>query len=154
MKTLSGTFVFVALAVITIVTLSSGCRKQDSEEVLTDKKFKFTLKIGRTDDDFVDVKSQDEFDEALCALKANGHFNVGFKKGPNATPTPHYTPSCPQGSINTDKITTSGAARTEPAEESSAYDPNAVYRVYSNSTEDIKRVLDTFQTPSPTPSPQ
>jgi hypothetical protein len=86
MKTLFGTFVFVALAVITIVTLSSGCRKQDSEEVLTDKKFKFTLKIGRTDDDFVDVKSQDEFDEALCALKANGHFNVGFKKGPNATP--------------------------------------------------------------------
>jgi hypothetical protein len=151
MKTLSGTFAFVVLAVIAIATLPSCCRKQVSEEALADQK-KFTLKIGRTDDDFVDV-SKDKFDEALCALKANkGDFKISFKKDPEATPTP-YDPSCRIVSINTDKITTSGLARTEPAEESSAYDPNVTFRVTSNSATDIKAVLDTFKEPSPTPTP-
>jgi hypothetical protein len=153
MKTLSGTFAFVVLAVIAIVTLPSCCRKQVTDEDLADQKF--FLRFGKpAEEDYVDVK-QPDFDNALCALKANkGSFTVKYKKDANASPTPGYTPSCtPPVSINTDKITTSGVARTEPLDDSSAYDPKATHRVQSDNLADIKRVLDTFETPTPAPTP-
>jgi hypothetical protein len=159
MKTLSGTFAFVVLAVIAIVTLPSCSRKQitEADECRTDKKL--LLKFGKKvqthppEYEYVEV-NKDAFDKALCALKANhGHFKVGFKADAAATPIDPYDPTCPTASINTDKITTSGVARTEPAEESAAYDPNVVYRVNSNSLKDIKDVLNSFEEPTPTPTP-
>lgn len=154
MKAISGTFAFVALTVIASVTLPSCCRKPVSEEDRAQKKF--FLKFGKTEDDFVDVK-QPDFDNALCALQAdetgNRPFKIRYKKDAEASPTPDYTPSCPPKTINTDKVTTSEVAKTEPAEESSAYDPNATYHVKSNNLADIQRVLDTFKTPTPTPTP-
>ena len=151
MKTLSGTFVFVVLAVIAIVTLPSCSRKQDSKNVPTDKKF--TLKIGKTDTDWVDVKNKGEFIEALRRF---GEDNIEIKfmdrdGGPVEDWPP--LPRSANTSIKTDKVTTSEVAQNAPAEESSAYDPNAVHRVYSNSTEDLKNVLDKFKTPTPTPAP-
>jgi hypothetical protein len=155
MKTLSGTFAFVVLAVIAIVTLPSCCRKQDSEGLLADDGKKLTLKFGKknhgTPTEYVEVDKA-AFDNALCNLK-EGQYKVEFLADAKASPTPEYHPSCPPKNINTDKITTSGAARTEPAEESSAYDPNVVYRVSSNSLKEIKDVLDTFKEPTPTPTP-
>jgi hypothetical protein len=166
MKTLSGTFAFVALAVIAIGTLPSCC-KQVSKEVLADEKFclehNFCLKFGKKKEndeyEYVEVK-QPDFDNALCALKARDgepkNYKVRFLANAKATPDDDYDPpSCPPTpvSIKTDKITTSGVARTEPAEESSAYDPNAVHRVRSNNKADIENVLKTFTTPSPTPTP-
>jgi hypothetical protein len=165
MKTLSGTFAFVVLAVIAIVTLPSCCKKV-SKEVLADhefcKEYKFCLKFGtkkenkenEEDYEYVDV-NQPDFDNALCALTANGDkkkppFEVRYKPDAGSTPIPVYTP-CPPVNIKTTKITTSGVARTEPAEESSAYDPNAVHRVRSNSLQEIKDVLAAFTTPTPTP---
>jgi hypothetical protein len=144
MKALSGTFAFGALAVIAIVTLPSCCRKE-----VTDQRF--FLKFG-TETEYVDLTKPD-FDKALCTLKANGgQYEVRFLADPRATPIPDYNPSCSPVSINTDKVTTSGAARTEPAEESSAYDPKATYRVYSNNATDIENVLKTFKSPTPPPS--
>ena len=151
MKTLSGTFAFVALAVIAIVTLPSCSRKQvtEADECPTDKKL--LLKFGKKvqthppEYEYVEV-NKDAFDKALCALKANhGHFRVGFKADAKATPIDPYDPPCSQVSINTDKITTSELAKNAPAGESAANDPHAVYRVQSNSATDIQAVLDTFQ---------
>ncbi len=151
MKTLFGTFAFVALAVIAIVTLPSCCRKQVSQGVHTDKKFSLEFG-GPTDNDFADVDTA-KFNAALCALKSD-QYDVRFLATASSTPIAHYTPpSCGTVSINTDKITTSEVAQTEPAEESSAYDPNATYYVKSNNLADIQRVLDTFKTPTPTPAP-
>jgi len=155
MKRLSRTFAFVVLAVIASVTLPSCCRKPVSKEIVNDKKF-FLKFGGPGEDDFVDVK-QPDFDNALCALEAdktdNRPFKVRYKKDAEASPTPDYTPSCRQESIHTDKITTSEVAQTDPAKESSAYDPNATYHVKSNNLADIQRVLDAFKTPTPTPAP-
>jgi hypothetical protein len=149
MKALPGRFAFKLIVLTAIAIVAAYAFRAFATATPTptsaDKKFKFTLKIGRTDDDFVDVTSQGKFDEALCALKANkGDFKLRYKKDHQATPTP-YDPDCSQVNINTDKITTSELAKNAPAEESSAYDPNAVHRVMSNSTEDIKKVLDTFK---------
>jgi hypothetical protein len=153
MKTLSGTFAFVVLAVIAIVTLPS-CSKQVTE---ADEK-KLTLKFGKktgTTTEYIEV-DKTAFDNALCALLAHGGTSdVEFLADAKASATPHYTPSCtpPPVSINTDKITTSGVAQTEPAEESAAYDPNVVYRVSANKVKDIKDVVNSFEEPTPTPTP-
>jgi hypothetical protein len=141
MKALSGTFVFVVLAVIAIVTLPSCSRKQ-----------KFYLEFrGPPDKEYLEVK-QPDFDKALCDLKkaseAEGKpkpYKVKFLADPKATPIKDYDPDCSQVSINTDKITTSGVARTEPAKESAAYDPHATHYVKSDKLTDIKRVLDAFE---------
>jgi hypothetical protein len=145
MKALSGTFAFklalvAAIAVVAVLTFRAFAQPPPA----ADKKF--TLKIGRTADEYVDVTSKDKFDEALCALKAkNGDFKIRFKKDAAATPVDDYDPLCRTVGINTDKVTTSELAKNAPAEQSSAYDPNAVYRVSSNSAADIKAVLDTFK---------
>jgi len=159
MKTLSGTFAFVVLAVIAIVTLPSCSRKQvtEADECPTDKKL--LLKFGKKihphppEYEYVEV-NKDAFDEALCALKENhGHFKVSYKANDAATPIDPYDPTCPTASINTDKVTTSELAKNGPAGESAAYDPNVVYRVNANSLKDIKDVLNSFKEPTPTPTP-
>jgi hypothetical protein len=147
MKALSGTFAFklalvAAIAVVAVLTFRAFAQPQPA----ADKKFKFTLKIGKTETEYVDVKNKEDFDKALCALKAKGgYFKVGFKKDPETTPIDPYDPTCSTASINTDKVTTSELAKNAPAGESAANDPHAVYRVQSNSATDIQAVLDTFQ---------
>jgi hypothetical protein len=55
MKTPSGTFIVIVLAVIAIVSvvIFQACANQPSK-VLEDKKF--TLKIGKNDTEFVEIK--------------------------------------------------------------------------------------------------
>jgi hypothetical protein len=153
MKTLSGTFAFrlALLAVIAIVAvLTFRAFAQPTPPAPAAHK-KFELKFGGpTKDEFVDVR-QPDFDRAVKALAdpAPGHggqFEIRYKGNNNAIDDP-YDPSHPHAQlrIKTDKITTSELAKNAPAEESSAYDPNAVYRVQSNSATDIKNVLDTFK---------
>jgi hypothetical protein len=151
MKTLSGTFAFVALAVIAIVTLPSCCRKPVSKEVVTDKKF--FLKFGKTKDDFADVTDKNAFIEALRRF-GEDNIHVDFLGHPGE-PVEHYPPlphSAKTG-IKTDKVTTSEVAQNAPTGESAAYDPNATYYVKSNNAADIENVLKTFKaSPTPTPS--
>jgi hypothetical protein len=150
MKTLSGTFAFVVLAVIAIVTLPSCSRKQVTEAGGKKLSLKFGKKVGK-DWEYVEVNMA-AFDEVLCRLPRD-QYDVSFKANAEATPIDPYYPTCRTVSINTDKITTSGAARTEPAEESAAYDPKVVYRVSSNSLKDIKDALDSFEESTPTATP-
>jgi hypothetical protein len=153
MKALSGTFAFklgllAVIAIVAVLTFRAFAQGTPTP-ASANEKFKFTLKIGRTKTEYVDVKSKEEFDKALCALKANGGDinEVGFKEHATASPTPigQYKPLCGTASINTDKITTSELAKNAPAGESAANDPNSVFRVQSNSATDIKNVLDTFK---------
>ena len=157
MKTLSGTFVFklALLTAIAIVAAYAFRAFATATPTPTPANQKFSLEFGtkattsETTTVYVDLTSQAAFDKALCTLKANGgQIDVGFKANATAAPIAigQYDPTCaPTASINTDKITTSELAKNAPTEESSAYDPNAVYRVRSNSATDIKAVLDTFK---------
>jgi len=160
MKTPYRRFAFIILAVIAIVTFPSCSPKRVADydyECPTDQTF--YLQFGKpgtptTNTEYVKV-DKTAFDIALCNLQ--GQYEVEFlANAPNASPTPNYTPPpsvCSSENIHTDKITTSGAARTEPAEESSAYDPNAVYHVKSNRLSDIRNVLNALRSPTPTPTP-
>jgi hypothetical protein len=135
MKTLSGTFTFVVLAVVAIVV------------VITFRAFaqppagkKFVLHIGRTAQDYVDVKDKDAFDKALRALESHGgQYEIGFKDDGKVTDPYHAL------NIKIDKVTTSKVAQNAPAGESAANDPNVVHLLRSDSAPDIKDVLDTFK---------
>ena len=155
MKTLSGTFAFVALAVIAIVAAIAFRAFATATPAPTPAHQKFKLGIGGpTKEDYVDVK-QPDFDQAVKALAGRGgQYKIRYKRNDNTVDDP-YDPDHPHDhlSIKTDKVTTSELAKNAPAEESSAYDPHAVYHVSSNSATDIKAVLDTFKEPSPTPTP-
>ncbi|PYJ75412.1 MAG: hypothetical protein DME77_09305, partial [Verrucomicrobia bacterium] len=73
MKTLSRPFVFVVLAIIAIGAAVSFRAFAAGSQKQTDPPKKFTLKFGGpTKEDYVEVKSQGEFDTALEALAKNG----------------------------------------------------------------------------------
>jgi hypothetical protein len=155
MKTLSGTFAF-KLALLTAIAIAAAYAFRafaTATPTPSPANQKYLLEFGKKATDpadvvYVDLTSQAAFDKALCDLKANGgQYEVGYRKDAMAAPTPigQYVPTCSTASINTDKITTARLAQTEPGGESAANDPNAVYRVYSNSATDIKAVLETFK---------
>ena len=142
MKALSGTFVFVVLAVIAIVAVFTF-RVFAQPQPVGPKKF--NLKIGRTATEYVDVKSKDAFIEALRRF-GEDQYQINFLDHPGA-PVEHYPPlphSAKTG-IKTDKVTTSEIAKRGSAGESVANDPNAVQHLSADSATDIKSVLDTFQ---------
>jgi len=136
MKTLSGTFTFVVLAVVAIVV------------VLAFRAFaqppagkKFVLNIGRTAEDYVDVKDKNAFDKALRALESHGgQYEIAFKHDDGHVTDPYHALN-----IKIDKVTTSKVAQNSPAGESAANDPNATHHLSSDSAPDIKAVLDTFK---------
>jgi len=141
MKTLSGTFVFVVLAVIAIGTVLSfrafaaGSRQQASAAK------KFVLTIGRTTEDYVDLKDKNAFDRALTDLNNNGgHSEIRYKPD-HGNVIDHYQPV----SIKTDKVTTSEVAQNAPAGESAANDPNVTHFLSSDSATKITAVLATFK---------
>jgi hypothetical protein len=145
MKTLSRTLGFVAIAVVAIVAVLAIRPFAQATPTPAAGKKKFELKFGGpSKENYADVKSQDAFDTAVKTLSEHGgQYEIRFKTNQGAVSDPHHPGG--RASIKTDKITTSEVAQTQPAEESSADDPNAVYRVMSNSTTDIKNVLDTFK---------
>ena len=146
MKTPSGTFAFIIIAVAAAALIpifrSVASKPGDPRE---DQKL--TLKIGRGENDFVDV-NQSAFDEALRDVQNHGgNYQIRFKADANASVTPSYTPP-PKLSLKTDQVTTSELAKNAPPG-----DPNVTRRVTCNAIEDIKKVLDALITPTPTPTP-
>jgi hypothetical protein len=145
MKTLSGTFVFVVLAVVAIVAVLTFHAFAQPKQVAAKK---FFLKIGGpTKEDYVEVKNQGEFDTALNTLAKNGgQHTIRFRIDQNKVFDP-YDPNNPNhhASIKTDKVTTSEIAKRAPAGEAAANDPSVTYHLSSDSTTDIKNVLDTFK---------
>ena len=145
MKTVFGKISFAALLLAAIAAVLAIRAFAQATPTPTAGEKKFVLQFG-TEKEYAEVKSQAEFDTALRALETNkGQYRVRFLHDAQAKPIDDYHPGPGGTSINTDKITTSEVARTEPAEESSAYDPHAVYSVSSNSKTDIQSVLDKFK---------
>ncbi len=146
MKTVSGTFTAVVLAIVAIVAVLTFRAFATATPAQTSAHQKFTLKIGGpTKDDYVDLKSQDAFDTALKTLGDHGgQYQIRFLAKEGATPIDPYHPGA-QASIKTDKVTMSDLAKNAPAGESAANDPNVTVRVSSNDPTDIKNVLDTFK---------
>lgn len=143
MKTLSKTFVFVVLAIVGIVAvLALRAFAQPATPTFVPRKF--TLTIGKTPNDFVDVKDIPGF-KALLRKFGTDQYEIGFKDHEGATPE-HYPPpprSAAAG-IKTDKVTTPEIAKNAPAGKSSANDPNAVTHLTSDSITDIEDVLKKF----------
>jgi hypothetical protein len=156
MKTLSRTFVFVALAVIGIVAIfafrrafTRGPAKQD----FPDQKFVLKIgKIGAHPKEYADVWSETDFATALDAVRSKGgHYKFHFKRNDNTETDYNHFPGTPSASgtsalsIKTDKVTTSALAKNGPTGESAANDPNATYRVTSADPGVIKGVVDTLK---------
>jgi hypothetical protein len=151
MKTLSRTLGFVALAVIAIVAVLTFRAFAQPTPTATHAHKTFKLNFGGPGKDNYAEVDQEALDTALRTL-GRDQYKIRFLAKVGDTPIEDYHPSG-QASIKTDKVTTSEVAKNAPAEESLAYDPKAVYHVQSNSTTDIKAVLDAFTVPSPTPTP-
>ena len=144
MKTLSGIVGFVVLAVIAIVALP-GLRafaQGSAKPAYADKKF--TLQIGPTPDEYVEVPDASKraaFVKALRALPEK-QYDIYFKDDNGRVE--HYPPLPPKLSIKTDKVTTSEVAKNAPAGDA-ANDPHYTQRVTSDSPAEIETVLDTFK---------
>jgi hypothetical protein len=140
MKTRSGTFVFIVLTVIAVVAVLSFRAFAAGSKQHTDPPKKFTLKIGRTATDYLDV-NKDEFNDALSKLASNGgEYEIGFKDDQGKVTDPYHALN-----IKTDKVTTSKVAQNAAAGESAANDPNAVHVLKSDNATDVKNVLATFK---------
>jgi hypothetical protein len=150
MKTLSKTFVFVALALIAIIAIIAfRCPFFISSKEPDFPDQKFVLKIVTPAGEYVDVTSETDFKGALDAVRdKEGHYKIHFKRNDN-TETDYN--DFPRG-IKTDKVTTSSAtAKNGPAGESAANDPNVTYRVTCADLGAIKAVVKTLTSPTPTP---
>ena len=139
MKTQSITFVFIVVLVAIVAAFSFRAFAAGSKHQGRDPK-KFTLNVGRTTEDYLDV-DKDAFDKALKALQDHGgNYNIKFKDNSGKVTEPYKV-----SSIKTDKVTTSELAQREPPGGSAAGDPNVVNHLSADSATDIKTVLDTFK---------
>jgi hypothetical protein len=142
MKPLSGTFAFVALAVIAIVTVLS-CQTHLSSVNRRPEKI-----IGDPDAHprrYVEFKNglNDlyHFNDVLKTLKRNGgDCQIYLLRRAGGREEFNY---CDR--IKTDKITKSKVTDSPAAGESAANDPHVTYRVASPSQADIDAVVDTLK---------
>ena len=137
MKTPSGKFIVIVLAVIATVSvvIFQGC----ANELLDGKKI--NVKIGKDKDSFVEFRDKNAFDCALEAL-GPGNYQIRYKAHDGDTPVDNYQPTCHhKTSLKTDSITTSELAKNEPSG-----DPNITQRIQSNDITDIENVLGTLKT--------
>jgi len=138
MKTPSGTSIVIVLGLITAVSivLFQACANQPGK-LLEDKRI--TLKIGKDDTDFVEIKhgAENAFNAALIdILNSHGIVDIHYKSSDKATVDPHYHPPS-KVSLKTDKVTTSEIAQNEPLG-----DPSVTQKVASNDPAQIAKVLD------------
>jgi hypothetical protein len=140
MKTLSGTFAFIVVAVIAILAVVSFRSFAAGSKTSAVGAHKFKLKIGKTQTDYVDVDIN-----ALKQILNRPTFpkdgiDIDYLEAPGK-PVQHWPPV----SIKTDKVTTSEVARNASAGESVANDPNVTRFLSSDNKTDIIDVLNTFQ---------
>jgi hypothetical protein len=138
MKTLSGKFKVIGLAVIATVSvvIFQGC-----VSVIWDGK-EMTLKIGKDENTFVEFVQpggKAKFDTVLRRLSTN-QYRIRYKKKEGAEVDRDYHP--PRISLKTDKVTTSELAMNEPPG-----DPNIIQKVTTNKLQDVKDILDALKTP-------
>jgi hypothetical protein len=138
MKTLSGTFAFVVLAVIVIVAVVS-CVTQliPNQQAL--------LELG-TKTTYVEWKDQGQFDNALAQIcQHGGYYDLTVLVKVGDQPIHPYKPCNPSVNIRTVRITKSKVADRTAAGESEANDPNAMHKIASAYIGDVKQVLNALK---------
>jgi len=139
MKTPSGTFAFVVLAVIVIVAVVS-CR---TYQIVANQKY--AVEIG-TKTTYVEWTTQGDFDKALKKVcRHGGNYDIRVLMNARAQPIHPYNPCPPPGSIKTDRVTMSKVAQSAAAGESAGNDPNVTNRVAAANGEDIITVLNALK---------
>ena len=141
MKTPSGTFIVIVLAVIAIVSvvIFQACATQSDG---AGDGHKFFVKIGKDENTFVEFVQpggKEKFDKVLRRL-ASEQYSIRYKKDdlPGTQVDNDYHP--PTVSLKTDKVTTSELAKNEPIG-----DPNVTKKVQSNKVTDIKDILNALK---------
>jgi hypothetical protein len=137
MKTLSGTFAFVVLAVIVIVAVVS-CYQVPA--LVSNQEF--ILYIGTKTlfkTTYVEWTTEDEFDEALKQVCQHGG-TYEIRKLKSSGEKPYDAKPCVE-MLKTVKVTKSKAADEVAAGASAGNDPNTVYKVVVAQKEDITKVL-------------
>jgi len=157
MKTLSGLFALVVIAVITTVVVVGCCDFPFIPGIAT-----YCVEIGGTQkaSTYVELKDKGKFDAALAHIRGQkgGSYCLCFMSTPSDTPhwydshveCPRYY-KCPPGKIRTVKVTKSKAADNIAAGESAVNDPHITYRVQSPDPKDISAVLAALATPTSAP---
>ena len=146
MKTLSGTFAFVVLAVIaTAVVVSCTLKLVPNQQLL--------LYIGNKPifgkPTYVYWTTEPEFDEALKQVcQHGGTYEIRKLKAEGEKP---YDAKPCQEILKTVKVTKSKVADDGAAGGSAGNDPNTVYKIAATRVEDVKKVLDALATPTPAP---
>jgi len=140
MKTKSGTFAFIVVAVIAILAVVSFRSFAAGSKTSAVGAHKFKLKIGKTQTDYVDgdIKTLKQILNRPTFPKDG--IDIDYLEAPGK-PVQHWPPV----SIKTDKVTTSEVARNASAGESVANDPNVTRFLSSDNKTDIIDVLNTFQ---------
>jgi hypothetical protein len=135
MKKLSGTFAFVVLGLIAIVTILS-CTIGPSFH------HQVSLQFGKDKVEYVEV-DKGALDKALRALKSHkGKCYIAFMDDNGKVTEPYL--DCNDKDITMDRVTTSPIAQNASARESAVNDPNITYRVQGNS-KDVWDVLNAFK---------
>ena len=141
MKTQSRTFLFILAAIVAIAATASFRAFAAGAKHQTADPKKFTLHIGRTTEDYADVRDKDAFDKKLKALKDHGgQYQIKFKDNSGKVTDPYAVTS-----IQTDKVTTSKVAQNASAENAVANDPNVTRNLSTDNATDLKAVVDTFK---------
>jgi len=140
MKTLSGTFAIVVLAVLmTVAVVSCTVRLVPNQQ--------FLLYIGTKPifgkPTYVNWTTEEKFDEALKQVCQNGG-TYEIRKLKAEGEKPYDAKPCKE-ILKTVKVTKSKAADDVAAGESASNDPNVVYKIAAASLEDIKKVLSAVQ---------
>lgn len=150
MKALSGTFAF-KLTVLTVIAIVATFTFHAFAAAPCPPAFSHPKKIvkqigGPGPDKYAEFKNPDgvDFDKALNTLAKNGgQYCIRFLSKPGAKPEEPYKPHH-LASIKTDKVIKSEVANAA-TDASAANDPNAVYRITSDSQTDIDAVMATLK---------
>jgi hypothetical protein len=146
MKIPSGTFAFVAFAVLaTVVVVSCTVQLVPNQKLLLYTGTKPIL--GKPT--YVYWTTEKDFDDALEQV-CRGGGTYAIRKLKAEGQKPYDAKSC-QEILKTVKVTKSKVADDAAAGASAGNDPNAVYKIAAARIEDIKAVLDALATPTPTP---
>jgi len=155
MKTLSEKMSFIALVVAAVVVVSLGVLAIASGQQTAGSKWTYmkTIKSALPYREFKAGKNQTDFDAALTTLKMvkKGDYHLRFlcTGQSEAQAQEGYDPTDPNHHkfcLKTDKVTKSDVASNAAADGSAANDPNAVYHLYSNTSEtDFDPVLNLFK---------
>jgi hypothetical protein len=153
MKTLSGLFALVVIAVITTIVVVGCCDLPLIPGIVS-----YSVEIGGKykAPTYVEWKKKDKFDAALAQVRQHGgKICICVLISSGGRPYKHElnndcpsTYKCPSENIRTVKVTKSKAADNIAAGGSAVNDPNITYRVQSPDPKDISAVLDALATPT------